>query len=245
MPRLDSPPGRRRVEWWSRASPIYCHEVNADHQRVTDGTYHAIVGFTCMTPVKQSTLGALSACLLLTGAAMASPSSASPGPRRILPTIPNGGARPISGVRVVLRSQPGSQADHIARQLMAPQLRRSNQSGERPSVLVATAKLGNSPGSDVLFIQIQSPRECGSAGCDTVSFRHTNGKWVKILDTVSGTIRVASTHHRGMPDLIVRDTDRRVWDGQKYAATVPPSPSKLQPSGVTNGTDQLAYGKWT
>jgi hypothetical protein len=189
----------------------------------------------------QSALGALSACLLLTGAAMATPSSSSSDAQRTLPTFPNGGAKPISGVRVVLRPQPGSYADHIARQLMARQLQRSSQAGERPSVLVATTRLGYSRDSDVLFVQIQSPRECGSAGCDTVSFRRTNGKWVKILDTVSGTIRVASTRHRGMPDLIVQDTDRRIWDGQKCAATVPVEPSNLEPPG----TDQFAYGKWT
>jgi hypothetical protein len=198
-----------------------------------------------MKQIMKSTLGALSACLLLTGAAMATPSSSSPGAQRIMPTIPNGGAKPISGVMVVLRSQPGSQADHIARQLMAHQLQRLSQTGERPSVLIATARFGNSRDSDVLFIQIQSQRECGSAGCDTVSFRHTNGKWVKILDTVSGTIRVASTRHRGMPDLIVQDTDRRVWDGQKYAVTVPVPPSNLEPPGMSPDTDQFAYGRWT
>jgi len=117
--------------------------------------------------------------------------------------------------------------------------------GETPSVLVATAKLGNARDSNVLFVQIQSPRDCGSAGCDTASFRHTNGKWVKILDTVSGTIRVASTRHRGMPDLIVQDTDRRVWDGEKYAATIPMPPTNLEPAAGSTGNGRFATGKWT
>ena len=35
------------------------------------------------------------------------------------------------------------------------------------------------------------------------------------VDTVSGTVRVATSRHRGMPDLIV-DGNRLVWDGREY-----------------------------
>jgi hypothetical protein len=167
------------------------------------------------------------------------------GAHRTLPTIANGGAKAIPGAPVVLRAQPGTEADRIARQLMARELARSSQSGEAPGVLVATARLGKSHDSAVLFVQIQSSRDCGSAGCDTASFRHTNGKWIRILDTVSGTIRVASTKHRGMRDLIVQDTDRRVWDGEKYANTVPTPPSDLAPPGVSTDEGQILAGKWT
>jgi hypothetical protein len=128
---------------------------------------------------------------------------------------------------------------------MARELAKSGESGETPKVLVATARLGKTRDSDVLFVQIQSPRDCGSAGCDTVSFRHTNGRWVGILDTVSGTIRVAATQHRGMRDLIVQDTDRRIWDGEKYADTVPTPPRDLAPAGGVSGEDQLVLGRWT
>jgi hypothetical protein len=49
-----------------------------------------------------------------------------------------------------------------------------------------------------------------------VSFRYAGGRWVKILDTVGGTVRIAASHHRGMPDLIVEDGNRLIWDGTKY-----------------------------
>jgi hypothetical protein len=197
-----------------------------------------------MKPIMQTTLGAVSACLLLTSAAMATPfSSTNEGAHQTLPTITNGGAKAIPGTPVVLRAQPGTEADRIARQLMARELARTVQSGETPNVLVSTARLGKSRDSDVLFIQIQSVRDCGSAGCDTVSFRHMNGKWVRILDTVSGTIRVATSRHKGMRDLIVQDMDRRVWDGEKYANTVPIPPSDLP--DVPASERQLVAGKWT
>ena len=128
---------------------------------------------------------------------------------------------------------------------MARELAKSDEFGETPKVLVATARLGKTRDSDVLFVQIQSPRDCGSAGCDTVSFRFTNGRWVGILDTVSGTIRVAATQHRGMRDLIVQDADRRIWDGEKYADTVPTPPRDLAPAGGFSGEDQLVLGRWT
>jgi len=193
-----------------------------------------------MKPIMQTTLGAVSACLLSTGAAMASPrNSPSAGVDRPLPTLTNGGAKPIAGTPIVLRAQPGTEADRIGRQLMAREIAKSAQSGEPPSLLVATARLGKSRDSDLLFVQIQSPRDFGSAGCDTASFRLSEGKWVRILDTVSGTIRVSTTRHKGMRDLIVQETDRRIWDGQKYANTVPIPPVDLPPPGT------LVSGRWT
>jgi hypothetical protein len=35
------------------------------------------------------------------------------------------------------------------------------------------------------------------------------------MDTVSGTVQIAQSRHRGMPDLIVNG-NRLVWDGTKY-----------------------------
>jgi hypothetical protein len=199
-----------------------------------------------MKPIMQTTLGAVSACLLLTGAVMATPfSSPNAGVHRTLPTVSNGGAKAISGSPVVLKAKNGTETDRIARQLMARELAKSGQFGETPEVLVATARLGKSYDSDVLFVQIQSPRDCGSSGCDTVSFRRTNGTWVRILDTVSGTIRIAATQHRGMRDLIVQDTDRRIWDGEKYAGTLPIRPGGLAAPGVWTTDGQLVAGRRT
>jgi hypothetical protein len=199
-----------------------------------------------MKPIMQSTLGVVSACLLLTGAAMATPYSSPNTPAgQALPTISNGGAKPISGSPVLLKPQPGTAADRIARQLMTRELVKSSQSGDAPAVLTTTVRLGKSHDSDVLFVQIQSPRDCGSAGCDTVSFRYVNSRWIRILDTVSGTIRIATTQHRGMRDLIVQDADRRIWDGEKYANTVPIPPGDLAPPDVSTEEGQLVAGRLT
>jgi len=120
-------------------------------------------------------------------------------------------------VPIVPRERPGTPEDTVARQLMAMELAKAAQSGEKPLVLVSSARLGNTASSHVLFVQIQSARECGSAGCDTVSFRHVNGKWVRIMDTVSGPIRIATTQNKGMRDLIVGHSTKLVWNGTKYA----------------------------
>jgi hypothetical protein len=128
---------------------------------------------------------------------------------------------------------------------MARELAKSSQSGDAPAVLITTARLGKSHDSDVLFVQIQSPRDCGSAGCDTVSFRYVNSRWIRILDTVSGTVRIAATQHRGMRDLIVQDTDRRIWDGEKYADTLPTPPAGLAPPDVSTDEGRLVAGRRT
>jgi hypothetical protein len=100
---------------------------------------------------------------------------------------------------------------------MARELEDASRSGEMPLVLVASARLGAARDGDVLFVRLQSERECGSAGCSTVSFRYSHGKWAKIMDTVGGPIRVTATLHHGMPDLIMQRSSRLVWDGQQYA----------------------------
>jgi hypothetical protein len=68
---------------------------------------------------------------------------------------------------------------------------------------------------ELLFVQLQSPGDCGSAGCSTVSFRYEGYQWIRIMDTVSGTVQIAQSRHHGMPDLIVNG-NRLVWDGTKY-----------------------------
>jgi hypothetical protein len=143
-----------------------------------------------------------------------------PPPAQRLPII-HTSQRPLAGVRVTLTAQPGSEADRIARQLMGKDLDDDSRTGERPLVLVASAQLGTGHKGDVLFVQLQSARECGSAGCNTVTFWKTKRQWVKVLDTVSGTIKIASSRHMGMHDLILENSGRWIWDGAKYASTAP------------------------
>jgi hypothetical protein len=157
-----------------------------------------------MNTFTRTTLAAVAVCSMIAGTAVAS-----------VPAAPMNGNSAI-GAPIVLKAHPGTPEDAVARQLMAPDLAKARNSGETPLVLVSQARLGAAHDGNALFVQIQSARECGSAGCDTVSFREINGNWVRILDTVSGAIRVAPTTHRGMQDLIVQDTRRLVWDGTRY-----------------------------
>jgi hypothetical protein len=148
-----------------------------------------------MTQITHTAIGALAAVLVMTGTVAAKP-----------PIAP---AKPVA-----LASRPGTSADLAAQRLMAHELWQARRAGEASLVLVATARLGN---SEVLFVQIQSKGECGSGGCSTASFKKTNGRWVKILDALGGTIRVADSGHMGMPDLIVKDKERFVWNGSRYS----------------------------
>ena len=83
---------------------------------------------------------------------------------------------------------------------MARELERARAHGEDPLVLVGMGRLNDA--DELLFVQLQSPGECGSAGCNTVSFRYTGDRWVRIMDTVGGTVsdrRFASSRYAG-PD---------------------------------------------
>jgi len=162
-----------------------------------------------MKPIIHTALGGLAAVLVLTGTATAKPSAGDP---RVGPAIPRLGT--TDGAPVDLALQPGSEADKIARQLMAREIERARADGTDRLVLVGMARLNDA--DELLFVQLQSPGECGSAGCSTVSFRYTGERWVKIMDTAGGTIRIAASHRRGMPDLIVKDGNRLMWDGIKY-----------------------------
>lgn len=64
---------------------------------------------------------------------------------------------------------------------MARELERARAHGEDPLVLVGMGRLNDA--DELLFVQLQSPGECGSAGCSTVSFRYTGDRWIKIMDT--------------------------------------------------------------
>jgi hypothetical protein len=161
-----------------------------------------------MKPIIRSALCGLAAVVSVTGMAVANPSTG----------IDRAHAASASrhGVPVVLASRPGSSTDRLARQLMAQDLASARRYGQEPLVLVGTARLGPGRHDEVLFVQLQSASECGSAGCTTVTFRRSASGWARIVDTVSGTIQIAEARHRGMPDLIQGDGSHMIWDGAKY-----------------------------
>jgi hypothetical protein len=161
-----------------------------------------------MKPIIHTALCGLAAVLALTGTASAKPSSGDPPARRTIPRLST-----TDGAPVELAAQPGSEADKLARRLMAGDIARAHAEGADPLILVGMGRLNDV--DELLFVRLQSPRECGSAGCSTVSFRYEGSRWIRIMDTVSGTVQIAQSRHRGMPDLIVNG-NRLVWDGTKY-----------------------------
>ncbi len=131
---------------------------------------------------------------------------------------------------VVLSARPGSAEDLTARALTARDVAASDSKSEPPLVLVGSARLAGPHAPAALFVQLQSADLCGSAGCSTSVYVNAPGGaapggeesgWRRVLDSVSGPIRVAAQHHLGMADLLVSGDDRWVWDGHAYADTVP------------------------
>jgi hypothetical protein len=161
-----------------------------------------------MKPIIHTALCGLAAVLVLTGTAAAKLPSGDPPAERAISRLST-----TDGAPVELTAQPGSEADKLARQLMAGEIARAHAEGTDPLVLVGMGRLNDA--DELLFVQLQSPGECGSAGCSTVLFRYKADQWIRIMDTVSGTVRIARSRHRGMPDLNVNG-NRLVWDGTKY-----------------------------
>jgi len=141
---------------------------------------------------------------------------------------------PASAGRVplALQAQPGTELDRVARQLIAQDLAEAAHTGETPLVLVGVAQLGRSGEHPMLFVQLQSPRECGSAGCSTSAYAFRQQGWHKVLDAVSGPVLVDEASHRGMRDLIVHERDRWIWDGAAYGGTKPAPEVSLRPTGL-------------
>ncbi len=132
-------------------------------------------------------------------------------------------------VPVALSAQPGTELDATARMLVAQELAEAQRSGEKPLLLVAAAQLGGPHDRKAVFVQLQSARECGSAGCSTSAYQMVKGKWVRVLDAVSGPIQVDTASHGGMRDLILRDSDRWIWNGRAYVDQHPAPEIDLKP----------------
>lgn len=144
------------------------------------------------------------------------------------PGVPTSGATPV-----VMAARPGTPLDRAARALIAQDLTEAAQSGDQPLLLIGSARLGAASDRPALFIQLQSPRECGSAGCSTSAYiwlkgKSGEGRWAKVLDGVNGEVAVATAQHRGMADLVV-NAERYAWTGKNYANSQPAPVVDLRP----------------
>lgn len=124
------------------------------------------------------------------------------------------------GGPVLLTAQPNSPLDATARTLTRYDLEQAAHHGDQPLVLIGSARLDPRSKEAALFVQLQSASLCGSAGCSTSVYLHRGGDWLKVLDSVSGPIRVLPATHGGMHDLMVNDDDRWVWNGRGYRDTL-------------------------
>ena len=129
---------------------------------------------------------------------------------------------------VPLSEQPGTELDRAARTLVAQDLNEAEGRRELPLVLVGSARLGRAQDQPALFVQLQSPRECGSAGCNTSVYLRQAGAWRKVLDSVSGPVTVADTRSRGLRDLLVGQ-ERYVWNGTQYVNSRPAPAVDIRP----------------
>ncbi len=125
---------------------------------------------------------------------------------------------------VILTQQPGTALDAAARQLNAEDIAGAEKRRETPIVLIGSAPLSTDHGDTALFVQTQSASLCGSAGCSTSVYLRHDGRWIKVLDSVSGPIKVLATSSGGMHDLVVGDKDRWTWSGSAYHDTLPAAP---------------------
>ena len=116
---------------------------------------------------------------------------------------------------IVLAPAPGTPADTVARNALAQALADATRAGEKPLVLVGQARLGRPTDRAALFVQLQSARECGSAGCSTSLLVWSPQGWRRVLDGVIGAVTVAPSRHYGWSDLVA-DKETYVWTGQVY-----------------------------
>lgn len=133
-----------------------------------------------------------------------------------------------AGVPVILQSQPGTPLDAIARGLAAPDLAQAQSAGEAPLVLAGTARLGSATDRPAVFVQLQSPRECGSAGCSIAVHAWIGGGWRKVLDSAGGALTVLPARTRGMADLAA-GTEHYAWTGREYRNLHPAPTVDLRP----------------
>lgn len=149
------------------------------------------------------------------------------------------GARPV-----ILSALPGTNLDQEARQLSAADLADAAKHNDQPVILVASAPLSSDRSDMALFVQLQSARLCGSAGCSTSVYLRHKGGWKLVLDSVSGLISVLPGQHGGMHDLLIDKSDRWSWNGSSYqdGAPVAPQPKTDKPKAEETPRKKLLHG---
>jgi hypothetical protein len=135
-------------------------------------------------------------------------------------------ASPAPAGPVRLQPMPGTPLEATAKQVATADI---EDGGAGALLLLGSEPLGSAGTGPALFVQVQSPRACGSAGCSTSVYLPTRTGWVKVLDAVSGDVVVEPAQHRGMHDLLVGKNDRWVWNGRAYADTLPAPNVDLRP----------------
>ena len=131
------------------------------------------------------------------------------------------GARAETATPVSLRPQPGTALDTAARRLVAGDIGDARKGARSALVLVGSAVLSSKAGErPALFVQVQSARQCGSAGCSTLVYLWRNGGYERVLDGVDGRMAVSGHHTLGMADLVT-DESHYVWDGSSYRDATP------------------------
>lgn len=139
---------------------------------------------------------------------------------------PNRAARPAQGTPVVLQEQRGTPLAATARQLVAQDLADAHARGDKPVVLAAAANLGAE--RPALFVQLQSSRECGSAGCSTAAYQWERGAYKRVLDGATGKITISPKRTKGRFDVLAGD-DHYVWTGAEYRSLTPAPALDLRP----------------
>ena len=145
-----------------------------------------------------------------------------------------------SDATVALTTQPGSALETTAKDLVAADLKQARAQGDEPVMLVGSAHLSTSAAVPAaLFVQVQSASFCGSAGCSTsVYVKHGEG-WTKVMDSISGPIKLSRRSHQGMHDLLVHGHDRWTWNGHAYADTLPTPDVDLRHSVKKDSSGKL------
>jgi len=126
---------------------------------------------------------------------------------------------------VVLAQHPLSKLYFTARDVAKQDI---EDGGDGALLLLASQSLGTAGTGPALFVQVQSQRSCGSAGCSVSVYLPVKTGWTKILDAV-GTLAVLPSAHGGMHDLLVGKGDHWVWNGRAYADTLPAPQVDLTP----------------